>query len=162
MDLKPSCNSSDHNSIMTKANLEKSGTDIRYNYSCCSFKGSICHAMFNSTNWSSGHSGSNSVILRHPIDCGEFAFISSFQLERKSTNIRYSYTCCDVVDQKWKDLMQCTYAKRLVAFNGFHTLSLAEVEVSCDAGFGLSSLKLHADYDIWQWGFEFRCCKIAY
>ena len=111
----------------------------------------------NSTKWEYG-SGENSYAMKKcSIDCGKFAFISSFQLERDSSNIRYSYTCSEVVD---KNLMQCTTnATRLVDFNGFYTLTLVEVPVSCNAGFGLSWLQLHIDSGVW--GFKFRCCKVA-
>ena len=118
--------------------------------------------MLSSTNWSNGHDGVNLAISKHPIDCGEFGFISSFELQRNSANIRYSYACCEIVDLKWKDLMQCKNVTRHVVINGFHTLTLAEIPVSCDAGFGLSRLTLQMNPDKRQWGFGFRCCKVAY
>ena len=146
---------------MTSAGLETNGTHLRYYYSCCAFKVPICHMMLTSTEWMDGHSGVILAISRHPIDCGEFGFISSFQLQRNSENVRYSYACCEVVDQTWKDLMQCINFTRLVVIRGFHTLTLAEIPISCDAGFGLSRLTLHMSNDKRQWGFEFRCCKVA-
>ena len=146
---------------MKSASLEKNGTEIRYNYSCCGFKIPICHMVVNSTNWIDDVLSWTGHIEKHPIDCGTSAFISSFELEMNSIKSRYSYTCCQVFDQIWKDSMQCkTQMTKFAANNLFETLKLAEIPVSCDAGFGLSRLKLNATQV--NWAFEFRCCKVAY
>ena len=158
LDLKPSCNSFGTYYIMTSASLEKNGTDLRYNYSCCDFEIQLRQVTVNSTNWEYGTIGLTNAISKCPIDCGKFAFITSFQLERDSSNIRYSYTCYEVLDQH---LMQCkTNATRRVVQNEFSTFTLAEVPVLCDAGFGLSWLQLQIEHGLW--GFNFRCCKAAY
>ena len=163
-DLKPSCNNSDNNLIMTSARLEKNGTDIRYNSSCCRFKIPLCHRIEKSTQWKDLGREYLFITTLHVVDCGDFAFISAFQLENNSTNIRYSYTCCQVFDQKWKDLMQCNTnaAKHAVKTGSNRTLELAELPVSCNAGFGLSRLKIHIFQSSSEWGFEFRCCKVTF
>ena len=158
LDLKPSCNSFGTYYIMTSASLEKNGTDLRYSYSCCDFEIQLRQLTVNWTNWEYGASGNTYAISKFTIDCGKFAFITSFQLERDSSNIRYSYTCYEVLEQH---LMQCTTnTTRLVAHNQFSIFTLAEVPVLCDAGFGLSSLQIHLHNGLW--GFNYRCCKAAH
>ena len=150
---------------MTSANIERDGKNIRYNYSCCAFKIPVCNMMVKLTNWTYFDSDDMFSIYHHPIDCGKFGFIKSFQFESNQMNTRYSFACCEVFDQKWKEAMQCTTnATKFLNHTGYNkTLQLAEVPVSCNAGFGLSSLKMKLDFlNNFQWGFEFRCCKVAY
>ena len=82
---------------------------------------------------------------------------------------RYSFTCCQIFDQKWKDSMKfTTKITELVPDIGDYTLTLVRTPASCDAGFGLSRLKVHRKYnngdsnfDAVKLLFKFQYCKVA-
>ena len=148
---------------MTDIKLEVNGTDIRYNYSCCKFKDHVCSKVAKSTLWDEDGDGLVLYIDRHLIFCGNFSFISSFQLERMNSQIRYSYTCCELFDRKWQSLTQCfDKSTAYVPNNERSIFTWPQIPVACDPGFGLSSLLLKRDASWAEWKFEFRCCKVVY
>ena len=147
---------------MTGVKLEKAGTDIRYNFTCCNFKDPVCHATTKSTPWNDYGAGNPRNLDRHIMECGSFGFISSFQLENDNSRIRYVVWCCELFDSKWKNSMQCSdKSTQYVEDNGHSIYTMAQVPVQCEAGFGLSRLRLQR-VTFKDWGYGFRCCKVIH
>ena len=160
--LEPSCQEAD-GVVLTSIHLERKGIDVRYDYSCCSLKDTVCRMTVKWTAWQYGDDGNGHSLSKPQINCGRFGFISSFQLEQSSSWIRYLFTCCEIFDPRWRNQMQCFYAATTyVAENAQLIYALAKIPVSCDAGFGLSSLELQRNASMSLCRFKFRCCKVTY
>ena len=148
---------------MTRVHLEQRGIDVQYNYSCCNFKDTVCRMIVKRTAWQYGGDGNAKYLSMHQINCGRFGFISSFQLEHKSSKIRYLYTCCELFNPRWRNQLQCYEAATpYVSENAQLVYSLAQIPVSCNGGFGFSSFQLQKKAAMQQWRFEFRCCRVEY
>ena len=157
----PSCHGLQGTTIMTGVKLEKIGTGIRYNSTCCDFKDPVCRTTKKSTTWNYFGQGKANYLDRHIMECGGFGFISSFQLENINSQIRYVYNCCAIFDSKWKNLMQCfDRFTSYVEVNSHSIYTLAQIPVQCEGGFGLSRLEMQIK-DL-RWRFRFRCCKVIY
>ena len=142
---------------MTGVKLDKIGSHIRYNVSCCDFKDPVCHTTTKLTLWNDYGHGNAVFLDRHLMDCGGFGFISSFQLESISSLIRYAYKCCAIFDSKWKNLTQCfDRFTSYVADNAHSIYTLAQIPVQCETGFGLSSIEMQR-LVTGHWRFGFRC-----
>ena len=162
LDLKPTCHGG-RGDALTSVKLQVNGTNIQYNYSCCEFKDPVCSMTYNLTAWKFGGGGSASFLDVNQIDCGTFGFIASYQLETSVEEMRYSYTCCELFDSRWRSRVQC--ADKTTPFVSLAVqplFTLAQMPVHCDAGFGLASLSLIKNALLTQWRFEFRCCKVSY
>ena len=133
---------------MTGIELEKRGTDIRYNFSCCDFKDAICYS---------------GVKLASTIDCGAFGFIISFPRRKEINDDRYLFKCCELVHSTWRGRMRCVEnATHFVDSNASLIDTLTRIPIQCPAGFGLSMLKLNGKAAEMKLQVIFRCCHVAY
>ena len=148
---------------MTGVKLEKNGTDIRYNFSCCKFKDPVYHVRARSTNWTDAVNGSFDFLEKLVINCGKVGFISSFQLKRKNTKVKYSFICYILFDLRWMKQTNCL-SRSTQSINGSMYLlyQLVQMPIQCQPGFGLSRLHLRKTVSKVKWRFFYRCCRVVY
>ena len=160
---KPSCHGSDGGAIMTGFKLEKNGTDIRYNFSCCNFKDPVCQVRARSTNWTDIVNGSFYFLEKLAINCGRVGFINSFQLKKKNAQLKYSFTCYVLFDHRWMKQAECiTRSTQSITGSMYLIYQLVQVPVQCEPGFGLSRVHLKTVGPKMKWRFSYRCCRVVY
>jgi hypothetical protein len=72
--------------------LQRSGSSIRYSYTCCSARGESSN---NERTALTGWNANNGMVYldRHDVDCGGYEAFSRIKLEASGSSIRYRYEC---------------------------------------------------------------------
>eukprot|EP00112_Aurelia_sp_Birch-Aquarium-sp1_P019123 Seg467.7 transcript_id=Seg467.7/GoldUCD/mRNA.D3Y31 product="hypothetical protein" protein_id=Seg467.7/GoldUCD/D3Y31 len=152
--------------VLTMFHLQRIGENIRYQYTCCSFRSaSYCSNQRKYTDFSSD-GNSNAVYLdRHGADCGTKSFINSARVERSSQRdkVRYNYECCNLASE-WKASSSCYDSTTSYTFDGRGRIYYLDRQtVSCRAGYAISYYRLernHGSGD--KYRYRYRCCKVNF
>lgn len=152
---------------MSMFHMQRSGSNVRYQSSCCSVSGPTTvssGAVYTKySGFSSDGDGKFVYLDRHSVNCGHNGFITFFKLQRDSGHsyVRYHYTCLSL-NGVWKDRSVCyDSATAWSADGGGDAYYLDRQTVRCSNGYALSYFRLQRDNSHSYVQYRFRCCKVV-
>ena len=156
------------NNAMTMFRLQKSGYNMRYQYSCCRKRTNACTLKRKVTAISSHGNWKINALQKHKLECGKGSFLTQFFMEMTQlrNGMRYVYYCCNSqVQHKTKrskrtKKIKCYNSKTHFtrAGNGM-VYHLDNQVVSCRPRYALTSVVQEVHRDQTKVRYIFRCCE---
>lgn len=125
---------------------------MRYKYRCCTTQ-LTCNNKRKETGFEDDGGGNATLLGRHNVQCDK-QYINKFKLESNANKIQYSYTCCEMPDEK-----TCVDGNTPWNDDGKgHNTYLDRHEVKCkDNNAFLSQFKLVTSEK--KYRYQYTCCR---
>ncbi|XP_046851265.1 uncharacterized protein LOC124444682 [Xenia sp. Carnegie-2017] len=128
---------------------------FRYTYTCCRLTKTVCSNSTRRNGYTFAGNGDTRYLDRQTVSCGSNGLLSSFRLERRNGDVRYSYNCCFFSGFK------SSCYNRYTAFSdegSGRNYYLDRHHIQCPNRYFLTYFRLTRSPP--NYGYHYRCCQI--
>lgn len=147
------------------------GGRTRYNLKCCRLlKPWICRTTYKITAWNSAGGGNPVFLDRQSVDCGVYAYLTRFQLQRWGGYVRYYFGCCNLSLHAHRVRTRCYTTQTGWNYDGNNNFRFLDRHfVKCNHKYFLTYFRLQRSVEKgWKWRpprnswrYNYRCCRIV-
>ncbi len=145
--------------VLQMFHMQRSGSNMRFQYKCCRLKASVCSNSGRSTGFNSAGRGNTIYLDRQTVSCGDGGYLNGYRLQRSGGNVRYYFTCCNLYYSSQRSRTSCYGSYTGYTYNGGgKNFYLDRQTVQCNSRYFLTQFNLQNSGRNWR--YYYRCCRI--